>query len=93
MWLRCHHPAMSDTSILFIGPKGRIVIPVELRRQLGLAEGSELVALIEGDGVLLLPRQAVKKRLRHLFEGAEGSLSAELIADRRAAAAAEAVDR
>ena len=84
---------MSDTSILSVGPKGRIVIPVEFRRRLGLAEGSQLVALIQDDGVLLLPRQAVKKRLRDLFAGVDGSLSAELVADRRAAAAAEAADR
>ena len=84
---------MSDTFSLSVGPKGRIVIPVEFRRQLGLAEGSELVALIEGDGVLLLPREAVKKRLRDLFAGVDESLSGELMADRRAAAAAEAAER
>jgi AbrB family looped-hinge helix DNA binding protein len=80
---------MSDTSTVSIGPKGRVVIPVELRRQLGLEEGTELVALLEGDGVLLMPRRAVKRRLRELFAGSPGSLSSELIAERRRAAAEE----
>lgn len=81
---------MSDTSLVSVGPKGRIVIPVEVRRRLNLSEGSELVAMVEGDGVLLLPRDAVKARLRALFSGVETSLSEELLAERRAAAAAEA---
>ena len=84
---------MSDTRILSIGPKGRVVIPVEIRRQLGLEEGSQLVAVLEGDGVLLLPRSAVKQRLRGLFAGDTTSLAGELIAERRAAAAKESAKR
>jgi AbrB family looped-hinge helix DNA binding protein len=84
--------AMRDTSILSIGPKGRVVIPVEIRRRLGLEEGSQLVAVLEGDGVLLLPRHAVKRRLRGLFAGASASLAGELIAERRAAAAEESAE-
>jgi len=83
---------VSDTSILSIGPKGRIVIPVEIRRQLGLEEGSQLVAVLEGDGVLLLPRSAVKRRLRGLFAAAPTSLARELIAERRAAATEESAE-
>ena len=83
---------MSDTSTVAVGPKGRVVIPVEIRRRLGLHEGSELVALLEGDGVLLLPRDAVKRRLRGLFAGVSTSMADELIRDRRAAAAAESKD-
>lgn len=84
---------MSDTRILSIGPKGRVVIPVEIRRQLGLEEGSQLVAVLEGDGVLLLPRSAVKQRLRGLFAEDTTSLAGELIAERRAAAAKESAER
>jgi AbrB family looped-hinge helix DNA binding protein len=87
--LECHHLSVSDTSTLAVGPKGRVVIPVEIRRQLGLEEGSQLVAVVEGDGVLLLPRDAVKRRLRGMFAGVEGSMADELIRDRRAAAAEE----
>jgi AbrB family looped-hinge helix DNA binding protein len=80
---------MSDTSVV-VGPKGRVVIPAEIRRQLHLGQGSELVALIEGDGVLLLPRDAVRRRLRRLFAGISESLADELLADRRAAAGEDA---
>ncbi len=77
---------MSDTYAVEVGPKGRVVIPAPIRRQLDIAEGSELVALVEGEGVLLLPRTAVKRRLRELFTEVGTSLSAELLADRRSAA-------
>jgi len=80
---------MSDTDVLSVGPKGRVVIPVEIRRRLGLEEGSQLVALVEGDGVLLLPRSAIKRRLRGMFAGVGASMSEELVRDRRAAAAEE----
>ncbi|MBA4169973.1 MAG: AbrB/MazE/SpoVT family DNA-binding domain-containing protein [Chloroflexi bacterium] len=77
---------MSVTNVITVGPKGRVVIPVEVRRALGLTEGSELVALIEGDAVVLLPRSSVRDRLRSLFAGVEGSMAGELIEERRAAA-------
>ncbi|HTE66214.1 MAG TPA: AbrB/MazE/SpoVT family DNA-binding domain-containing protein [Candidatus Binatia bacterium] len=83
---------MSDTSRLMVGPKGRVVIPVEIRRKLGLEEGSQLVALVEGEGVLLLPQDAVKRRLRQMFAGVRTSMTDELIRDRRAAAAEESRD-
>ena len=84
---------MSDTGILLVGPKGRVVIPVEIRRRLGLAEGSQLIAVVEGDGVLLLPRAAVKKRLRGMFADDRTSMAGELLRDRRAAAAEESRGR
>ena len=84
---------MRDTNVLSVGPKGRVVIPVEIRRRLGLEEGSQLVALLEGDGVLLLPRDAVKQRLRGMFSDVRTSMAEELIRDRRAAAAEESRDR
>lgn len=78
---------MSDTSVVSVGPKGRVVIPVEIRRELGIGEGSELVAMVEGAAVVLVPRSAVKARLRSMFADVTTSLREELIADRRAAAA------
>lgn len=83
---------MSDTSAVLVGPKGRIVIPVEIRRSLGLQEGSELLAIVEGDSVVLMPRATVKKRLRSMFAGVGSSMREELIAERRAAAAEESRD-
>jgi AbrB family looped-hinge helix DNA binding protein len=84
---------MGDTNVLSVGPKGRVVIPVEIRRRLGIEEGSELVAVLDQDGVLLLPREAVKRRLRTMLAGVNVSMADELIRDRRAAAAEESTDR
>jgi AbrB family looped-hinge helix DNA binding protein len=81
---------MRDTTTIQVGPKGRIVIPADIRRELGLDEGSELVATLAEDGVLLLPRHAVKRRLRGMFAGVKVSMADELIRDRRAAAKKEA---
>jgi AbrB family looped-hinge helix DNA binding protein len=75
-----------------VGPKGRVVIPAEIRRELGIQEGSELVAIVEGAAVVLVPRAAVKARLRSIFADVGTSLRDELLADRRAAAAHDAAD-
>ena len=85
-----HHRFVSDTSVVEVGPKGRVVIPAAIRRELGIAQGSELVALVEGGGVLLLPRAEVKRRLRSMFASVEGSLAQELITERRREAESEA---
>lgn len=83
---------MSDTTVVAVGPKGRVVIPAEIRRDLGLREGTELVATVDGDAVLLLPRSAVRARLRAMFAETPVSMRDELLADRRAAAEAESAD-
>jgi AbrB family looped-hinge helix DNA binding protein len=79
--------------LLKVGPKGRVVIPAPIRRQLGLHEGRELIAVLEDDGVLLLPRAAIRKQLRSLFRDMPSSLADELIAERRAAALEESRER
>jgi AbrB family looped-hinge helix DNA binding protein len=84
---------MSDTSVVAVGPKGRVVIPAGIRRRLGIEEGSELVALVEGEAVVLVPRSAIKSRLRSLFAAVGVSMRQELIAERRADAAREADGR
>ena len=80
---------MSVTSTVFVGPKGRVVIPAEIRRELAITEGSELVALVEGEAVVLVPRSAIKSRLRSIFAGVESSMREELMAERRMAAERE----
>ena len=78
---------MSDTDFVSVGPKGRVVIPAGIRRELGIEEGSELVALVEGEAVVLVPRSAIKKRLRSMFADIGVSMRGELIAERRSEAA------
>jgi AbrB family looped-hinge helix DNA binding protein len=80
---------VSDTSVVSVGPKGRVVIPADIRRELGIREGSELVALVEGPAVVLVPRSAIKSRLRSMFADIGTSLRDELLEDRRAAARLE----
>ena len=80
---------MSDTASVSVGPKGRVVIPADIRRQLGIREGSELVALVEGEAVVLVPRSAIKSRLRSIFADVGASMREELIAERRADAVRE----
>ena len=67
-----------------LGPQGRLVVPVELRRELGLEEGTELAIRREGRRLILEPRSEVLRRLRRRFsEVPDGvSLSDELAADR-----------
>jgi AbrB family looped-hinge helix DNA binding protein len=83
---------MSDTTVVSVGPKGRVVIPARIRRELDIREGSELVALVEGEAVVLVPRSAIRSRLRSMFADVPVSLRGELLADRRAAALAESTD-
>ena len=78
---------MSDTHVVQIGPKGRIVIPADPRRTLGLDEGAELAVFVDEGAVVLIPRSSIKDRLRSLFADLDGSLRDELIAERRSAAA------
>lgn len=80
---------MRDTYDVEVGPKGRVVIPAGLRRRLGLEEGSHLVAMEDGGGVVLLPRSEVKARLRRMLAGVDVSMAAELARERRAEAKAE----
>lgn len=83
---------MSDTHDVSVGPKGRVVIPAAIRRELSIGEGSSLVAMVDDGGVLLLPRSEVKRRLRGMFAQVPVSLSRELIEDRRREAALEDLD-
>jgi AbrB family looped-hinge helix DNA binding protein len=81
---------MSDTSVVSVGPKGRVVIPARIRSELGIEEGTELVALVEGEAVVLVPRAAIKSRLRSIFADVRVSMRDELLADRRAEASLDA---
>lgn len=76
-----------------VGPDGRIVIPAQYRRALGIEAGDELRLRAENGELRLISRRAAIKRAqsivrRYVPEGV--SLSDELIAERRAEAAREA---
>jgi AbrB family looped-hinge helix DNA binding protein len=69
-----------------VGPQGRLVIPSEIRRQLGISPGDILVAVVEDQRLVLEKRDAVLQRLRRRFAHipAGVSLADEVIAERRA---------
>ena len=70
---------------------GSIVLSAPLRHALGFAVGTELVARIEGEQLVLQTRAAALESLRSIFDHIppEVSLVDELIAERRREAARE----
>jgi len=80
---------MSVTHVVEVGAKGRLVIPAPLRRQLGIDEGTELVALVEDGALVLMTRDAIADRLHAMFAHVKHSMADELIAERRAEAERE----
>ena len=73
-----------------IGPQGRIVVPVQLRRELGVESGDDLVAFVEDDRLVIQTREQTIRELHQMFAHVEGSLSDELIRERREEARREA---
>ena len=72
---------------------GKVAVPAELRRQLGLKAGDILVFERDGNGMTLRSFDAVVADVQdwaRRFAPARGLASDELIADRRAEAAHEA---
>lgn len=77
---------MANTTIqVRLGPQGRLVVPVELRRELGLEEGTEMAIRSDGRRLILEPRAEVLRRLRSRFAQVPlgVSLGDELAADRQ----------
>lgn len=73
---------------------GKIVIPAELRRELGIKDGDTLVIERDGDGTLAVRTYAqvvrdVQQTFRAMVGPYDGSMVDELIADRRREAARE----
>ncbi|HZY60804.1 MAG TPA: AbrB/MazE/SpoVT family DNA-binding domain-containing protein [Candidatus Binataceae bacterium] len=75
---------------LKLGRQGRIVIPAQVRKALGLKPGDTLVCRSEGGRLILRPRADVEEELWKTFANVKGSLSEELIAERRREAKREA---
>jgi AbrB family looped-hinge helix DNA binding protein len=79
-----------------IGPQGRVVIPVTIRRALGIGPGAVLVGHVEDGRLVLERREAVLDRLQARFAKVvprDVSLADEVVAERRQEAAREATDR
>lgn len=74
-----------------INEQGRIVIPVEMRRELGLQPGDEVAIYVDEDRLIVETDASLLKKLRGLFAHIpkDRVLSEELIAERHAEAARE----
>lgn len=68
-----------------VGEQGRVVIPAELRKALGIKPGETLVARVEDGRLVLEPQAAILARVRSWFAGTPPGVSLvdELIAERR----------
>ena len=69
-----------------LGQGGRIVIPTEYRRELGVEPGDEIILHLDEEGLrLYTPAQAVARAqsLVQRYVQEERSLSEELISERR----------
>jgi len=75
-----------------LGDGGRVVIPADIRRQLGLKTGDQIMLIVEdGELHLITARQGVQRaqELAKSFVQSGASIVDELIAERRAEAARE----
>lgn len=64
-----------------VGAKGQVVIPKELRDELGIHPGTEVVFLPDGGGVRVVPVQRALDELRGMFAGSD--MAERLLEDRR----------
>lgn len=80
---------MSGTYQVVVGDRGRLVIPADLRERAGLVEGTTLTMLETPTGLVLLTRPQLQELVRADLAGPD--LVSELLAERRAEAAAEDV--
>ena len=68
-----------------IGDRGRVVLPADVRAELGLEPGTRLLLSTDDDGSLRLrPYRSVADQNRGMLSGlAAGSIVEELLAERR----------
>ncbi|CAB4914414.1 unannotated protein [freshwater metagenome] len=76
---------------LVLGQQGRLVIPADVRAELGLAAGDRLHLQLSGRRLVIESQKDAASELRGLASGIAKSRSLvdELLAERRQAAAAE----
>ena len=78
---------MSGNHTVVMGDRGRLVIPAGVRAAGHLEPGTKLILIDSGAGMVLLTVNQARARLKEQLAGRD--LVAELLAERRAEAAAE----
>lgn len=85
-------PDRANTQRVRIDAAGRIVVPVEMRRALGIRDGQDLTVSLEEDGITLRTLALARARVRAIARAhrkGHGSVVDEFLAERRAEAASE----
>ena len=75
-----------------VDKNGRVFIPAEYRRELGLKAGDRVVVQLHSDELRIVPQAEAIRRVQELvarYVPKDRSLADELIAERRAEAARE----
>ena len=73
-------PSSAAARTVRLGPQGRLVLPADLRRELGLSAGDELEVQVRK----VKRAEAALEAVRRAFAGSRGrSLTRELITERR----------
>lgn len=88
--------AVMDEIKTTIGRGGRLNLPAEHRKVLGLSEGDEVLVGLESGAIRIQTREAAIDRVQQMVRGRLGegrNLSEELIAERRAEARREEAQR
>lgn len=80
-------PAVAPRYKLTVGPGGRVVIPAEVRRALGIEEGTTLMTWVEDDEWHVITSLAAIRRVQAIaarYERPGESVVDEFLAERRA---------
>ncbi len=79
-------------NVLMVDEKGRIVIPHDIRKELGIKEGDALIISVRDGEIVHVTRALALKRMqdKYLAIAPEISLSDKLLAERREEARGEA---
>jgi bifunctional DNA-binding transcriptional regulator/antitoxin component of YhaV-PrlF toxin-antitoxin module len=72
---------MSGMYQVRMGDRGRLVVPAELRLSAGFVEGTPLILVETGGGVVVVTREQLKTLVR--ADLAQKDLVGDLLADRR----------
>jgi len=75
---------VDGTHNVMMGDRGRLVVPADVRDRVGLAAGTPLVLVETANGLVLLTREQLRRRVRDELQGLD--LVGELLAERRVAA-------
>lgn len=55
--------------VTVVGERGQIVIPKEMREQMGLSKGDQIMLMYHNDSVVIIPRDKMEHFINHLATG------------------------